>query len=363
MRKLRADRPVTDPSAPFYVRYDEAMGGTFAQLWFLTRGCTWDRAGACTMCNYGHAEHVSADEMVGYVERGLASIRRPIDELYVSPSGSLLDPKEVPVEARRRILASMADVPVRRLSFETRPETVTSTTIKDVVFALSERALAVGFGLESADPFVLQHCVNKRGTTDAFVRAARALAHHGFDVYANIALGSAFLTEAEAIEDAVASVNWALRNGSSLALVFPMHVKQNTLLAWLYSRGRYRPPSLWSLIEVLERLDGTLLEQVTISWYRDDYGSRSNVIAGPTTCPRCEREVLRALDRYRAAPGVESAEAFGALRCDCRERWSRGLANLPDRPLPDRVRDEVVLLSSELDLTGDQGASPSGPHC
>lgn len=350
MRKLRADRTVTDASAPFYVRYDESLGGTFAQLWFLTRGCSWDRSGACTMCNYGRAEQVSDEQMVGYVQRGLTSIDRPIDELYVSPSGSLLDPKEVPVEARRQILASMADAPASRLSFETRPETVTSSAVEDVTRALTGRAVAIGFGLESADPFVLEYCVNKHGTTDAFVQATRFLAASRIDVYANIALGSAFLTEAESIADSVASVSWALDNGAKLALLFPMHVKQNTLLAWLHARGRYHPPSLWSLIEVLQRLDETLLPKVSISWYRDDYGSTRNVIARPTTCPRCEAEVLRALDRYRAAPGVESIGALRALRCDCRSRWRFSLEGAPARPLPDRVRDELVLLNQELGL-------------
>ena len=348
MLRLRSQRVPSSPDAPFYVRYDRSMGGSFAQLWFLTRGCSWDRAGACTMCNYGHAAHVSADEMVSYVQRGLASIDRPLDELYVSPSGSLLDVAEVPLEARHRILTAIADVAVRRFSFETRPETVTPEVVGDIVETLPRHELAVGFGLESADPYVLEYCLNKPGTTSAFPPAAKRLSERGVAVYANVALGSPFLSTGEAVDDAVATVTWAHAHGADIALVFPMHVKSNTLLAWLYQRGRYRPPSLWSLIEVLERLDRSVLSKVQISWYRSDYGSSQNVIASPTTCPRCERDVLLALDRYRSQPSDLSLSTLQDLWCDCRERWRRELARTPELPLAQRVQAEHALLEAHL---------------
>jgi len=47
MRLVRAGRPYLAADKPFYVRMDRACGGDFAQLWFLTRGCTWDHGGAC----------------------------------------------------------------------------------------------------------------------------------------------------------------------------------------------------------------------------------------------------------------------------------------------------------------------------
>jgi len=345
MVKLRHDRPPLGRDQPWYVRYDKAMGGTFAQLWFLTRGCTWDRRGACTMCNYGQSAGVSPLEITRFVREGLESIDRPISELYVSPSGSLLDELEVPAASRRDILRLVDEFPAERFSFETRPETITASVIDELHDLVPSKGIAVGFGLESADSWILDHCVNKSGASDAFAAATTQL--HGINLYANVSLGSALLSTAEAIEDTVKSVEWALGHGANLALVFPMHVKGYTLLDWLYQRGLYAPPSLWSLVEVLRRLDPSLITRVTISWYRSDYGADPGVIASPTTCPGCRNKVLTTLDEFRAESTSEAMEKLQRLECECKRAWEKELGT-PTEPLARRVFSTYRLVAKEM---------------
>ncbi len=337
MVRLRRDREPFSPEQTFYVRTDDAMGGVFAQVWFQTRGCTWDRRGACTMCNYGQSAEIAPENMALFVREALDSIDVDLAELYVSPSGSLLDPIEVPPEARRAIYEIVDRFPVAKFSFETRAETVTPDVADELVGAIRTKRIAVGFGLESADPWVLRFCVNKVGGRDAFTRAAGLLHNRGVEVYSNVALGSAFLSPGEAIEDAVRSIEWSLRHGADLALLFPMHVKTNTLLSWLHERGEYEPPSLWSLIEVLRSIDPPLLPRLTISWYRSDYGDDSSVIASPTTCPSCETRVMASLDAFRSNASTETLGSLTALDCDCRAEWRSKIAVRPDTVLSERV--------------------------
>jgi len=283
--------------------------------------------------------------MVGFVQEGLESIDKSIYELYVSPSGSLLDEREVPAEARRDILQLVDKFPTKRFSFETRPETITGLLVDELHELVPSKRVAVGFGLESANPWILDHCVNKSGANDSFASAAAQL--HDIDLYANVSLGSAFLGVAEAIDDAVGSVEWAFAHGADLALVFPMHVKEYTLLNWLYRRGLYSPPSLWSLIEVLERLDSSLIAKVSISWYRDDYGADIGIVASPTTCPECQEEVLLALDEFRAEATPEAVEKLRQLRCECRQAWAAEL-EAPVEPLARRVFNAYRLIAEEM---------------
>ena len=300
------------------------------------------------MCNYGLSGPVSPAEMVGFVREGLASINRPITELYVSPSGSLLDELEVPAEARRSILRMVNGFPSERFSFETRPITVTQSVIDELHELVPSKQIAIGFGLESANPWVLRNCINKTGANDEFASAAGRLLD--IDLYANVSLGSAFLSPAEAVEDTVRSAEWALEHGADIVLVFPMHVKRYTLLEWLYQHGLYEPPSLWSLIEVLQRLESSCIPRVSISWYRSDYGADPNIVASPATCPQCEEDVTATLDEFRANSSLGAVNRLRELECECRKAWGEQL-KMPADPLTERVFGVYRLIAKEIGLT------------
>jgi len=304
------------------------------------------------MCNYGVFGEVDPIDMVSYVRSGLSSIDRPIDELYVSPSGSLLDPREVPPIALREIYRLVREYPTDRFSFETRVDTLTEDKLEELATVLSDKRIAIGFGLETADPWVMRYCVNKMSSPADFENAAALARGRGLQVYANVALGSALLTEREAVDDAVRTVEWALVKGADLAIVFPMHVKHGTLLEWLHVRGLYSPPSLWSLVEVLRSLEPTLLPRVNISWHRSDYGNDPGVVVSPTTCPACENRVLAALDTYRATPTRAAILELAALDCTCRESWVKGFERTPEASREDRLLANYDAISEGLGMQG-----------
>lgn len=351
MMSLRSAAPLIEDSIRSYVRMDRAVGDAFAQVWFRTRGCTWANSGSCTMCNYGRGGPESAEQMVEAVREALRTIREPVDELFVSPSGSMLDPAEVPVEARRHLLELMASFPSRKVCVETRPETVTGAVAAELATALSGKTVAVEMGLESSSAWIQRFCINKTCAPVDFCRAAASLSEHGIRVYANICLGAPFLSAEEAIADARQSTEWALTHGADLAVVFPLHVKPYTLLAWLHERDHYRPPSLWSLVEVLSRLDPALLSRVTVSWYRRDYGPGAHLIQSPTTCPQCLPRVLRWLDRFRESPSRRSLQPLIAEQCECRVLWREEVAAVPQKTLPVRVLEQYDKLAEDFGLS------------
>lgn len=340
---IRADRPHLPPTVRFTVRSETVGGAVFARLWFRTRGCSKDRQGSCTFCNYGGGGRTDPMDMVRSVADGLAEVAALSPRtLLVSPSGSMFDPVEVPPAARREILGLIAGTAVPEVLCETRAETVTDPVLAEWAEALGDRRSHVELGLESADPWVSRWCLNKSLDRADYVAAVERTRAHGVGVITNVVVGTPFLSALHAVEDAVSTIEWALASGSTSVALFPLHVRGWTVLERLWRHERYAPPSLWSLVEVLRRLGPETVDRVTISWHRDydadlapEADDPTRVLASPTTCELCAPAVLDVLDAFRAGAGWPAVEALDAVRCRCHDEWRRSL-------LEASGRDDVV---------------------
>jgi radical SAM enzyme (TIGR01210 family) len=327
---LRRGRPPFPVGVRWTLQTEVVDARPFVRLWFLTRGCSKDLQGACTMCNYGCGPEVTGEDMVAAVAEGLAATDHR-GTLLVSPSGSMFDGREVPVPARRAILDLVAGSDFDDVICETRAETVTEELADELAAFQRRRPLTVEMGLESAEPRVLRWCVNKLLAPGAYEQAMARLAARDLPFTTNVCLGAAFLTEAEAIADAVASVGWLADKGAGSTVLFPLLIRDWTVLAHLYRLGRYCPVSLWALVETLMRLGPVAASGVTIAWYRDyaadDISSSGmRVLAAPTTCPRCRPEVVATLDNYRATRNFALIRFLDRHPCSCHAAWRERLA-------------------------------------
>lgn len=351
MAVVRTDRPRLPASQPYFNRIERVPAGRYAELWFRTAGCTWDKQGGCTMCNYGASQRPSAEETAAAVRIGLDELPTPIEELMISPSGSMLDPVEVDPDLRRQIYAMASLHDTRKFLIETRSEYVTDETMSELRASQpASRTVTIEIGLESADPWKLRYCINKGHGVEDFIRAAEVARRHGVEVYANICLGTAFLAPSEALDDTYNSAMWALENGAHHVVLFPLHIKPYTLLDVLARDGRYSAVSLWSLVEVLNRFDTTLLHRVEIAWYRSYYDTQTKIRKSPSTCPQCHQAVVALLDDYRARQQRDAVDKLVNYQCDCRLQWQTTLTP-PTEPLPSRVMREYHALARSLGLS------------
>lgn len=352
---LRQGQPRLSAEPLTTVNRETVGGRPFVRLWFTTAGCTHDRRGRCTMCNYGTGEPADTESIVHAAALDLSRWGRTHGTLLVSPSGSMFDEREVDPLTRRQLLTLAASTGFERILVETRPETITDAVLSESIALLRGKQLEVEIGLESSDPWVLRWCVNKGLQLEHVVRALDLCAAHGATSIVNVSLGTAFLTEAEAIADAVDTTRWAFAQGATEVVVFPLSVRGWTVLQHLYDRGRYQPVSLWSLIEVLRRLGREAAARVSISWYRDynaddDSPSPLRILATPTTCARCVGDVLERLDGYRDSQDFTIITDLSQHPCSCRQEWLSGLAQAPTQPLGQRVQDEYRALAIEIGL-------------
>jgi len=316
-----------------------------AGLWFRTSGCSYDAHGGCLMCDYSNGPATSAAQMISYAADGLNQIPRDCCELLISPSGSMLDVNEVPRDALIGILNLLAQTDFKRIMFETRAETITEEVVELCRSFLGTRFFGLFVGLESVSQFVLKHCINKQLQISSVLKAIKVCKKHGVSIMGNVLVGAAYLTVEESVRNSVDTVCWALLNGVDRCDLFPIHVKQNTPLAALYKRGLYKPPSLWSLVEVLNRLGEHTWPSVGLSWYTS-YGAY-NIIESPATCPSCIDKVISYLDGFVQSHSVKFINKLNEIKCVCRDKFNQQ-QHMEEDFLPARVLRGYKVMSEEL---------------
>lgn len=347
-RALRATRPKV--SCNYYIRLEDVPNGLLVDIWFKTRGCRYDRHGSCTMCNYDWSSPTTSIEQISFVKEALSKAGAPPHELLISPSGSMLDKTEVLIEARRGIFEIASKQPCKLFLFETRPETVTEEALVEYAnaFANTDTAIGVEMGLESSNQWILNYCVNKQLSLQDFEQAVQLIKKNQMLTYANVSLGTAFLTEQEAIQDTVESIQWALGKGIDRVVLFPLHVKDFTVLHWLWEKGLHTPTSLWALPEVLKRLGPDATLKIELAWYKPLPSEKFPQYPIPQTCNFCNTKVVELLDSYKKTMDYKFIELLDGLSCPCHSAWRKRIAIPPRTSLVDRVFSTYEIMGNEI---------------
>lgn len=274
---------------------------------FRTRGCYWARASGCSMCGYVNdvAQEVSASDLMHQLDVVLRKhTGQPMVKVYTS--GNFFDDHEVVPEARERILTELGDrcdkVIVETLSHLLRPD-----HLAHAVGFVDE--LEIALGLESTNETVLRNAVNKVWGLKEHARAA-ALAHDaGATVKTYLLVKPPFLTEREAIEDAVVSGHEADPFSDTISFN-PVNVQGRTIVDRLFRRGEYRPPWLWSVVEVLERTRD-------LNAHVKSHPTAGGLVRGAHNCGACDRTVVNAIEEF----SLGLRRDFDDLSCSCRDEW------------------------------------------
>lgn len=348
MKAHRRRIPLTTLAAPAGVFFTMTRWRSrpYAQpmIWLATSGCRHvAEHGGCTMCDFGRGDYTQ-----GELVAGLDGVLHRLGDaplIHLAIPGSFLDEREIPAELRSRIVEAVAAHGTQAIGIEARPEHIRAESLVSVVRSAQKHGrsriveLSVGTGVETFDDDVSRVCINKG--------SARALASRALDAVrcadaeledvsvvaeAHVLLKPPALTESEAIADATAAIEWCLAEGFERAILMLCSAKPQTpLRAPEATCGQpeagvdYRPPSLWSAIEVLSRLPYSMRRNVRV------HGLASNTPLGlrPTSCPACEQVVMAAIQHFNSTGTDDWLNAVRRLGCECRERW---LATCEDKP-------------------------------
>jgi archaeosine synthase beta-subunit len=293
----------------------EALGAERVRAFVLilkTRGCYWADVKGCSMCGYSKdtlGRSATPNELANQLAEALDRYRgEPYVKVYTS--GSFLDDREVDAESRRAIVGAFSGR-ARRFLFETLPEFANPSVLSPLVESFAGE-LEVALGLETTDPTVLARYVHKSTGPREYLEAADRIRGLGLRTKAYLLLKPPYLTEAEAVEDVVRSVAEAAPHFDTLS-VNPVHIQNGTVVEWLYHRGRYRPPWLWSVVEALragaEQRGGSRLVS---------FPTAGGLPRGPHNCRSCDARVLDAIEEVSLS---QEFSGLASLDCACREEW------------------------------------------
>ncbi len=215
--------------------------------------CPYYTAGQCRFCDIGAGEGAAATsqsnrQRLAWFQEYYREVLPEVAHLVLYNSGSLLNPREMPAEVLDEILVWARWLPaLRMVSVETRENVVTERTVRRVADVLGpSRMVRVILGLETSDDHRREEILAKRMPRAAVSRAveaigsvASALGPGRIGLTFNILVGGPGTTSQTAVDDALATADFALEAGREAGL----SVDLNLHPYYLSTRGRSEFPN------------------------------------------------------------------------------------------------------------------------
>lgn len=269
--------------------------------------------------------------------------------------GSLLNPEEISVETVKYIFSSLNEYKgVKKVIIESRAEYVT----EDILKAIREEydgVVEVGIGVESTNFLIRELCHHKAiEDTSIITDAVNVLHKFNMKALAYVNFKPIFLTESEAIEDAIkTSVDCFKKFGFDAVSIEPTSLQENSLANYLYNLGLYRVPWLWSLRDIIHgiynqmnvckldiRLGGYFDEEVLSGSQGAGFSERNEIFPHMTSsnCSYCTNDFVEAIKQFNMTYDVNDLDAV--KQCDhCYKLWLDTKKIRDSRSIYERIKD------------------------
>ena len=315
---------------------------TAATVIFRTRGCVWWWKSGCTFCGYFNdvRDDVTADDLFAQWDEA----KRRLDDfegcnmVKVYTSGTFFEDRENPPEWQEAILRETHE---RGLDLVIEAQAQMCTPEKIAWVAERHPSCTVAIGLESYDDAVLRFHVNKGFSTKQWHRSVDMLRENGLRVKTYLLFKPPFMSEGDALQH---TSKW-IREVAPLSddvSVNPMNIQKRTIVERLFRNREYRPPWLWSLVEMLEQVHDDVSRAGARIIVHPTAGGR---IRGAHNCGACDMDIVAAIERYSVSADIDE---FTGLDCDCKRVWRAEVDN--DLSLPTPLGTGVDRRGSPVDL-------------
>ena len=269
--------------------------------------------------------------------------------------GSLLNPEEIQKETIEYIFRTLNEYKgVKKVIIESRAEYVTDE-ILEVIKSVYDGIVEVGIGVESTNRTVRELCHHKAiDDTSIITRAVETLHKYGMKALAYVNFKPVFLTEKEAIDDAIqTSVDCFKQFGFDAVSVEPTSLQENSLANHLYDLGLYRVPWLWSLRDIIHgiyaeldedkldiRLGGYFDEEVLSGSQGAGFEGRNEIFPHMTSsnCGHCTNEFVEAIKQFNMSYDVRYLDKVEPCPY-CYKLWEETKSIKDSRSIIERIED------------------------
>jgi len=269
--------------------------------------------------------------------------------------GSLLNENEISKEAVQYIFKSLNEYSgVEKVIIESRAEYVTEETISNITNVYKKGIVEVGMGVESTNNVIREICHHKDlEELDIVNKAIHILHKHNCKALAYINFKPIFLTEQEAIKDAIKTAIDCFNMGFDAVSIEPTSLQDYSLANHLYQLGQYRVPWLWSIRDVVQgiynyfqskkldiRLGGYFDEEVLSGSQGMGYEEKNEIFPHMTSlnCDKCSSKFIENIKKFNMTYDINSL--YDIEECDkCYELWNNTKNIKDSRCISDRVKD------------------------
>ena len=279
-----------------------------------TRGCSWRK---CYMCSYYLDAKEDANpeaDLNGILEKK----KNKAEIIKIFTSGSFFDDRELDRDLRKRIYEKLKRKGFKKLIVESRPEFINEETAKEIREAGIE--IEVGIGVETSNDYYREKLINKGFSFSDFVEASKIVRDAGGRVKAYLLLKPPLLSEKEALDDILKSIE-DVRPHSDIISLNLMTVHRKTLVERLWKAGIYRPPWLWSAVEILKKAETEIICDPVAA----------GKIRGPHNCFKCDGRVAEEIREF----SLTQDKSVFKTECECKKIWELCLKGevITDAPL------------------------------
>lgn len=318
-KKLRQKRP----KVPSELTYTLFEAGNFAQIWLQTKGCGFSKTGSCSCCDYWEGEKV--DNIAEVFQVALAGLSPNITSILIETSGSVLDENEISMQELKSIMELLNERKLKKIVIETHMSTITNEKLHLIRESITSAEVCIEVGVESLSREVLYYSLNKMTVLKEISQLSEMIHAVDFKLITNVMLGAPFLTLKNQIEDAVNSIRNLFDKGVDYVILFPVNIKQYTLVYWLYQNEMYTRVYGQTVIKVLNQIDKKLLDRVDVVWY----GNRKQAnpayeldIIGPYYCEECSDKMMNFFECFNMEENLNKRKELlfniNCLMCDCK---------------------------------------------
>ncbi len=299
--------------------------------WILSlpgAGCSWaKKSEGCYMCNFKSAtdKYTFGRLLPNGVFKSLYRVGHQIakkhnpDSIIIFNGGSFLNDAEIPLGAQKSLceLISRNDN-LKKIIFESRPEFVTNEKINLLKDIVGDRKLAIAIGLETKSDQIRSKSINKGFTRKNYEDAVDVINGNEAELLTYVFLKPLFLTENQAIDEAVDTIKYAFEIGSREVDLESATVVKGTKMEHYYDRGEYRPPWLWSIIKVVS--ETYMKGNLHVGGFDDNPPPK----AIPFNCDRCSSKFPDLIEQFNV---VQDVSVFENFDCQCKEQWQKELGS------------------------------------
>lgn len=279
----------------------------------LTNGCT---IGTCTMCPFPSESSigVNSDNLIKQFDNSFLNDNISNYEIVtIFNNGNMFKDSEIPAAARIHMYDRVREAGCKYFVTESLPQFYDQEHHEEAIEHLGDVRLCVFMGLQSANDFIRNVCINTTCTKGNYEKAVNLMLSVNYIPHAFLMLKPPFVSEVRGVTDVMESLEYLERIGVKTVTICPTRVAPGTLLEKLYDMNEYEPPWNWSVVDILEKWNdkGGVIPMVNTSELKTEINPDSVCAYG---CPKCHDNTIREIERYLYSRDVN---ILRKINCEC----------------------------------------------